>query len=193
MKAVQYDRLVIGYHGCSAEVAEAILDGGDFVISENEYDWLGRGIYSWEYGLDRAWSWARNASETPSVVGAIIQLGNCFDLLDTRFTGVLAHMADPYVKTLEQFARPVPRNKGRDVDLKGRFFDCALLNWCLDYLANQPEDARVAYQCVRGSFQEGDTVYEDSSGLRSAIFKESHIQIAVRDPACIIGTFRPKG
>ncbi|MEO8903847.1 MAG: hypothetical protein ABI488_16160 [Polyangiaceae bacterium] len=191
---MQYDRLVIGYHGCSAEVAEAILDGGEFVPSENEHDWLGRGIYFWEYGLDRAWQWARvNAPDAPSVVGAIIQLGNCFDLLDTRFTGVLAKMAGPYVKTLENFGRQVPRNRGRDGDMKGRYFDCALVNWCLDFLADQPAESRAVYQCVRGSFQEGGAVYEDPSGLRSAIFKESHIQIAVRDSRCIIGTFRPTG
>jgi hypothetical protein len=45
---------------------------------------LGSGIYFWEYGYDRAMQFAleqqaRGKIATPAVVGAIIQLGRCFD------------------------------------------------------------------------------------------------------------------
>jgi hypothetical protein len=39
---------------------------------------------------------------------------------------------------------------------------------------------------VRCGFSEGDPVYAGSG-----IFRETHIQIAVRSPACILGVFRP--
>jgi hypothetical protein len=97
---VKYARTVIGYHGCRRSVAKALLDGGPFKTSENDYDWLGRGIYFWEHGPDRALRWAKKYRH-PAVVGAVIQLGKCFDLLDTRYTNDLGEFY-PY---LEHFVR----------------------------------------------------------------------------------------
>lgn len=55
------------------------------------YDWLGTGVYFWEHGAKRALRFAhdqkkRGKVKNPTVIGALIQLGNCFDLLDTQFT-----------------------------------------------------------------------------------------------------------
>ena len=88
---MRYDRTIIAYHGCDVVIAERILSGEPFRKSQNDYDWLGEGIYFWEYGADRAMTFAeikkrRGEIETPAIVGALIQLGNCFDLMDTRFT-----------------------------------------------------------------------------------------------------------
>lgn len=79
---MHYDRMVIGYHGCERVVADQLLAGVRPVPSENTYDWLGRGVYFWEHGLDRATRWAEQHRNEPAVVGALIQLGRCFDLLD---------------------------------------------------------------------------------------------------------------
>ncbi|HEY0093198.1 MAG TPA: hypothetical protein VGB96_02685, partial [Archangium sp.] len=81
--------MVVAYHGCDAAVAERLLQGEPFKPSANDYDWLGAGIYFWEYGADRALQFAREQTvrgkiHTPAHVGALIQLGNCFDLMDTR-------------------------------------------------------------------------------------------------------------
>ena len=43
--------LVIGFHGCDRSVVEK-------VISTNDYDLLGSGIYFWENNEERAWQWA---------------------------------------------------------------------------------------------------------------------------------------
>ncbi len=43
------------------------------------------------------------------------------------------------------------------------------------------------YQTVRGVFVEGEAAYE-GSGFQS----KNHLQIAVRDPSCILGYFRPR-
>ena len=39
---------VLGYHGCSVEFGERCLLGETLVGSDQEYDWLGPGIYFWE-------------------------------------------------------------------------------------------------------------------------------------------------
>jgi hypothetical protein len=59
--------------------------------------------------------------------------------------------------------------------------------------ANFLSELRVAenrlepsFQSVRGIFAEGTPAFE-GSGIRL----KSHIQIAVRDPSCILGYFRP--
>jgi hypothetical protein len=51
--------------------------------SGNDYDWLGSGIYFWEYGDRRALDWATGIAkrrphivETPAVIGAHIDTWN---------------------------------------------------------------------------------------------------------------------
>ncbi len=51
---MRHDRVVLAYHGCDAAVAERLLAGEPFQNSENDHDWLGAGVYFWEYGADRA-------------------------------------------------------------------------------------------------------------------------------------------
>src|SRR5258706_13914796 len=96
MPTSHYQRFVIGYHGCCESTAEKVLrDGSDLEHSVHDYEWLGRGTYFWEYAPDRALEWAKQSKKiygkikTPSVIGAYIHLGNCFDLLDTRNTKAL--------------------------------------------------------------------------------------------------------
>jgi hypothetical protein len=45
----------------------------------------------------------------------------------------------------------------------------------------------IEYQTVRGVFIEGKPAFPGSK-----IALKSHIQIAVKDPACIVGVFEPK-
>src|SRR2546422_8161850 len=50
-----YQRIVVGYHGCDAAVAEQVLAGKlQLKPSGNAYDWLGNGIYFWEHGQQRS-------------------------------------------------------------------------------------------------------------------------------------------
>lgn len=185
---MHYARTVYAYHGCSASTAESVHRGAAFQPSEKAYDWLGAGVYFWEYGLDRAWRWAKDKyPDDPAVVGAHIQLGNCFDLLDTRFTDILKDLAPIYAERIKATGGVVPQNTGKA--LKARFLDCAVVNWSLEFLDSQGQ----RYESVRCAFLEGEPVYDDGAGTKSEIFLESHIQLAVRAQACILGTFRPPG
>jgi hypothetical protein len=185
---MKYDRTIIAYHGCDAEIAERLLRGEPFKKSQNDYDWLGEGIYFWEYGADRALRFAhdqkgRGKLETPAIVGALIQLGQCFDLMDTRFTDELPLAFEMFKKVHLQSGRPLPENRGKTPDRLLRNRDCAVLNFYLRWLWEM--HAR-SYDTVRCGFVEGPPAFE-GSGIRH----QSHVQIAVRNPACVVGVFRP--
>jgi len=82
---------VLGFHGCYAEVAETLLstDKPSFNPSENDYDWLGNGLYFWENDPYRAKQFieekiqrlkkkgSTGPKHRPAVIGAVLDLGYC--------------------------------------------------------------------------------------------------------------------
>ena len=122
------------------------------------------------------------------VLGAYINLGRCFDLTDVEHTGQLKTAFERLSEVLKETGVPIPTNKaanGNDPDFLLRYRDCAVLNWYMKQL-DKDSGTIYDYQTVRGVFQEGSEAFDGSK-----IMKKSHIQIAVRDPACIIGYFLP--
>lgn len=192
MDSMRYQRPVVGYHGCSRALRNKILlEEGTLNASLNDYDWLGHGIYFWEHGPERAIDWAREQSgrgkiSDPVALGAHIQLGNCFDLLDIRYTRILTESYGNYVRAMELSGKSIPVNQplhAGDSDHLLRRLDCAMINWTLE----RAEKAGLGpWDTVRGVFQEGGPAFPGSS-----VLAKSHIQIAVRNPACIVGYFRP--
>jgi hypothetical protein len=170
-------RFILGYHGCDPEFAEALICGGmsiaEWEPSTNDWDWLGHGIYFWEYAPLRARDWMGKGG----VVGAYINLGNCLDLTDLDATELLAKQFEAVRKIHEDEGRPLPSNRGKRGDL-----DCLVIN----ELVAAADDAGVKFDTVRSPFLEGEPAFEGSRILR-----ESHIQIAVRTKANILGVFRP--
>ena len=195
MDLLSYQRTIFGYHGCDSRVADAVLAGkAKLLASENTYDWLGHGIYFWEHGPARAFEWAEQQSrrkgskiKRPSVIGAVIQLGNCFDLLDVRFTKELSLHATDIAQALQAEDRDLPHNetigKG-DFDWLRRHRDCFVLNAAIPRLEAVFD---CTFHSVRGVFQEGEPAF-----IGAGIKLKSHIQIAVRDPRALIGYFRPE-
>jgi hypothetical protein len=185
----QLSRIVVGYHGCEEEFARALLLGeveiSDWKPSRNSWDWLGHGIYYWEYSPARALRWARDRyaskGKKPAVIGALIHLGRCFDLLDESLASILAQSYQTLEKALADSGLPMPANSGRD--WKKRERDCLVIN---DYLS-VVERQGIIYDTVRGAFLEGEPAYPGAG-----FSKESHVQIAVRTISCILGIFRPQ-
>jgi len=75
--------MIVGYHGCDQSVADRRAVGRSvFRASDNDYDWLGRGIYFWEFGSrsstavgpGRSNSATPRRSRNPAQVGALIHL-----------------------------------------------------------------------------------------------------------------------
>src|SRR6185503_9763134 len=81
---LQYDRTIIAYHGTTRELADHLVRGEAFEDSDTEDEWLGTGVYFWEHAPKQAWHWTTSIRrhQRPAVVGAVIRLGNCFDLCD---------------------------------------------------------------------------------------------------------------
>jgi len=188
-----YQRMVVGYHGCDSSLLEKVLLKKETLrASENEFDWLGSGIYFWEYGPKRALEFAleqkgRNKVSEPTVLGAYIHLGRCFDLTDVSNTQALSEAHSSFVEMYHSFRIPLPKNQNvrGNSDLLLRHLDCAVINWYMSLL-DQEAERGYAYQTIRGVFTEGEPIYEGSG-----IHRKTHVQIAVRDPACVLGYFLP--
>ena len=189
-----YSKFVVGYHGCDAETARRVLLGDEALhASRNDYDWLGSGIYFWEQGPSRAMQFAietarraKSGIKNPAVLGAYIYLGDCFDLLDTKFTAILKTAYPLFVKHLAEGGLQIPKNAKRRADgsLLLHNLDRAVIEYAIGLL-DQNEGRRI--QTVRGAFWEGDAVFPGSE-----IREKSHIQIAVRDENCVLGYFKPR-
>jgi hypothetical protein len=152
--------------------------------SNNDWDWLGHGIYFWEHSPTRALRWSKEkhaaTRDVPAVLGAVIQLGRCFDLLNEGFTAIVAKSYQELAKLFADTGKVLPQNRGRDWKL--RALDCMVIN---DYLARAKANG-TEYDTVRGAFLEGPPAYPGAGFSR-----EAHVQVAVRNPACILGVFRP--
>lgn len=181
MNEYLYQRQIIAYHGCDESIAKQVFDKDEpLAPEEKDYHWLGQGIYFWEHGAERAYDWACENRENPAVIGAIIHLGNCFDLLDLQNTQILSEAWPRFQQAKAAAGEPIPHNEApknnpnREKLLHRR--DCAVINWTIEQLeqADTPQ-----YDSVRGVFQESEPVFEDSEiRLKSHIQSPSGIPLA---------------
>jgi hypothetical protein len=184
--------LVLAYHGCDQAVAEKVLAGKENIrASSNDFDWLGNGAYFWENDSARALDWARQLQQksiagikTPAVIGAVIDLGNCLNLVRSDHLALVKQAFDRLEQNLQSLRQPLPVNKPlkENGDLLIRRLDCAVI----EYLCARLKEADEPIDTVRAVFFEGDELYPNA-GFR----QKNHIQICVRDSANIKGYFRP--
>src|ERR1043165_1834742 len=99
--AFDYDRTVVAFHGTRKSAARSLIRGDAFGVSENGGDWLGPGIYFWEFAPQQAWWGARRRyGADAAVVGSLVRLGRCLDLLDPSNTELLAAAHEDLQRTL---------------------------------------------------------------------------------------------
>lgn len=181
--------LVLGFHGLDETVGKKVLNGEDILRpSTNDYDWLGEGVYFWENSVERARQYAIEASQRrgstikkPFVIGAVIDFGNCLDLLDKRWLDFLRVAYDEMVMALKEQGKALPSNapfRSNDFDFKKRELDCAVIRYAVELLE---------FDSVRSVFWEGEALYP-GSGFRT----HNHIQLAIINPNCIKGFFLPR-
>lgn len=189
---------VLGYHGCDKAIAEkAVLNGAAILQSDKDYDWLGPGAYFWESDPLRAREWAewkakRGDYKNPTVIGAVIDLGNCLDLVARENIEILKAAYLSFLKVQKKSGLTVPKNRSptgiKDKDRLLRYLDCAVFRHLHRIIESLSEDEPniQPFDTIRGMFVEGGRVYP-GSGLH----QKSHVQVAVRSPQCIKGIFYP--
>jgi hypothetical protein len=177
---------VLVYHGCDRALGEKLLSGRNkFLKSENDYDWLGPGVYFWEANPKRAFEFAeekrarRQGVKDPFVVGAVVDHGLCLDLT-TKDS--IEDLRSAYVSldgTFRVREMQLPKNGPKPWM---RFLDCAVVRRLHEIIA---DSGSPPIDSVRGIFQEGNPIYPGS-----AFLEKTHIQIAVMNPGCIKAVFR---
>jgi hypothetical protein len=187
--------LVLGFHGTDQSIVDKVAAGKEGLKpSINKWDWLGYGIYFWEHSQERALEFAKNAKlvnpkskiQNPAVIGAVIDLSHCLDLLDYNN---FSFLREAYKTVLGTHSKAgIPTNKSapnsNPDDFIYRALDCAVLEAVHDI---NREGGMRHFDSVRSVFWEGDHVYPEAG------FKDkNHIQICIRNPNCIKGYFVPR-
>ncbi|HWE94406.1 MAG TPA: hypothetical protein VG269_10615 [Tepidisphaeraceae bacterium] len=149
-------------------------------------------MYFWEHNARRAYEFAcevrdrprraRQRIRRPAVVGAIIDLASCLNLLDSRYIDMVRDAHADLVVLHRGAGEPLPTNSGGE-DRFLRRLDCAVIE---TLHAAREEQGKPPFDTVRAAFIEGDPIY-DGAGFRT----KNHIQLCVRNLACIKGYFRP--
>jgi len=183
---------ILGFHGCDAKVGEAILRGKEqhLMPSDNDYDWLGSGVYFWEGNPARALQFATECAQgsihskggitTPFVLGTIINLGHCLDLADSS---AIAQVHESYRKLQDMMRDTNEKLPANGKSLRARRLDCLVFNLLHTF---RREKGLSPYDTVRGLFWEGEPIYPGAG-----VGENNHIQICVCNPANILGYFRP--
>ncbi|MDN3382543.1 hypothetical protein QL995_07650 [Pseudoalteromonas sp. APC 3358] len=199
--------VVVGFHGCDRAVFDSVIKNGSSISnSENDYDWLGHGVYFWEGSYERALNWAKQskAVKKPAVIGAFIKLGNCIDLLDSVHLEKVKSTYEIYKIECDKLGVELPENRIVVNDISFiRELDCQVIqrlqqfnNELIIQDLNLPDMAGQNKRkvqkhpefidSVRGMFPEGDELYK-GAGFRD----KNHIQLCIVNPNCIIGFFDP--
>ncbi|WP_206156196.1 hypothetical protein [Chitinophaga fulva] len=187
--------LVIGFHGCERSLRDDVINERKKLrFSTGKYEWLGHGIYFWQNNYERALEFVTHPPDGrkivhPAVLGAVINLDYCLDLLDTKHIRNIKNgflmMVDA---TLEREGK-LPRNRNKEgadnlQDKVIRELDCQVIEYVHERMRRK---GVRQYDSVRGVFIEGTPIYEDAG-----FFDKTHIQICIRNPNCIKGYFIPR-
>ena len=186
--------LILGFHGCEKKDQERFLKDINYVKQSREaFDWLGHGMYFWENNMERALLWAERKKEAgtlkePAVIGAVLDFGYCFDLLDSSNISLLKDCFNLFKTESEFLDRPIPINidhpKEKNKDKVLRYLDCAVIEYTHKFLK---EKGQNSFDSVRATFIEGNPIYP-SAGF----YDKTHIQICIINPNCIKGVFLPR-
>ena len=189
--------------------------------SKNSYDWLGYGVYFYEADSARAFKYAETSAKnleqlltaqaigTPAVVGAVLNVERWLDITTqfgiAQFTEGLNSMKAGF----KAVGKAIPANKPAfvgDRDNLHRALDKAVFEnihairsaKCAEAIRNEArlsadDVAKMVmgfaeFQGVLGAFQQGGAL-----DAGSAIYEDSHIQLAIRDPECVLGWFLVPG
>jgi len=194
-----YHRTVVGYHGTRLSVALGLVTRvAAFTWSEKDYDWLGRGIYFWEYAPKQALNFAKirqrqyrkkknktpedeqRANEPLAVVACMIRLGFCLDLTEPDNVQYIREIFESYRASMDLAGEALPQNTRKYRKLDRAVFEYA-------YKVIEDSEPNLKVDTARG-------IYVPAGGEKrvwdgSWISQDTHIQICVRNSASLLGTW----
>ena len=188
-------QLVVAYHGCDLDTEQALVTGAlkHLTPSNNPYDWLGPGVYFFQDDWRRALMFAQASADhpdrqftalpikNPSVVGALLKLSSVLDVSTQE--GIDAfRVSYEALKKSGVALRENKKSKPDDPDVILRGLDRQVFINLHQMLV---DEGRPPVDAVRGAFPQGQPV-----APTSAIFANSHVQIALRNQSCVLGYFR---
>jgi hypothetical protein len=181
---------VFGYHSCDRETGLKIIKGEDDLNpSNNPWDWLGPGVYFWEQNPEKAMDYAikcaigkqkfNGSITTPFVIGAIIELGHCLNLVEPGSLNILRESYLELKETMKASGSELPVNKGPN-----RILDCAVIQ---NIHKSNLQTGLQPYDSIRCPFHEDTAIY-DTSNFTAGL----HIEICVLTRQLITGYFLPR-
>lgn len=199
----KHSNYILGFHGCDESVAKKLLANPypTFKYSLNDYDWLGRGMYFWESDPHRALSYIKEVKKrqeksgknlqhrikNPAVIGAVLDLGNCINLMENRYIDTLGIAYKMLIQEKEEQKLPVPTNKpshSKDCDFLLRYLDKQVIEILVALIEKESNTGKI--DSIKAMFREGNAIYQNAG-----FYKKDHIQIAIRNPDMIKGYFKP--
>lgn len=181
---------ITGFHSCDREIGLQVLNGKmELRPSDNLWDWLGNGVYFWEQNPKRALEYAVESSQrkqfnkipikVPFVLGAIIELGNCLNLIEPESLGILKEAYLGLNAYLKEAGLKMPRNEADN-----RRLDCAVIRYVHQSRILKNEKP---YDTIRCAFPEGDPIYPGTT-----LTSRGHIQVCVINADLIKAYFLPR-
>lgn len=190
--------LIVAYHGCDITTRDDLVAGRVSPrSSKNRYDWLGPGFYLFEADAERALEFARNSHANPdkrftaqpiaepAVVGCVLCVQRCLDMTTRLGLREFEAALPTTIDGISASGASIPRNtaaNGDDADVLLRRLDNAVFRFIHE--TRESDSGAIHYQMVRGAFRQGPSLAENSG-----FHRDSHIQLALRDPSCIRGWF----
>ena len=117
----------------------------------------------------------------PAVVGAVIDLADCLNLIQTEAYALVEEAYRVLKTNCETAGEPVPANGG--FLEAARYLDCSVFE---TLHALREAAGKIPFASVRAFFPEGEPVFP-GAGIR----QRDHIQICVRHSGRILGHFLP--
>ena len=183
---------VLAYHGCEEKVGKKLIsDGGPIRHSNTGKEWLGPGFYVWESDPVRALEWAtgKKKIKKPYVVGVVLDLGHCLDLMSRKSLEALRESYEMLTETMRNSQALDSYHSDNDSLIANTTektntsrLDCEVINYL--HRKTDKSKKRKKFDTVRGLFLDGGELY---SGSR--FHKKTHIQIAVITDGCVKGFF----
>jgi hypothetical protein len=179
----------MGFHGCDREVGLDVINGRiQLTPSNNIWDWLGEGIYFWEHNPLRALEYAIESStrkqfnktpiQTPFVIGAIIELGNCLNLIEPESLEILKESYTGLNEIFKDAGKLLPKN-----DKGNRKLDSAVFG---HLHISRKDNSSLPFDTIRCAFNEGEPIYQGAN-----FTSRLHMELCVLNHDLIQGYYLP--